>query len=273
MIYFKKDIIVNTPGKTDFIASLQAYIPDNSPEVNSDRLRPAVLILPGGGYFLTSDRENEPIAVKFLSEGICAFTLKYSCAPARFPQALCEALAAIKFIRENAKEYFIDPERIGVCGFSAGGHLAASVAVHWNKPFVEEYIGAYGNAVKPNKAILAYPVIKAGEFIHQGSFDNLLGENPPYNLIELNSLDKQVSEDTPPCFLWHTYDDNVVPVQNALAFASSLAEKNIPLEMHIYTNGHHGLSLGNHIVHKEWEYDKKHESSEWIGKAVTFLYR
>lgn len=273
MYYFKKDIIVNTPGKSEYTATLQAYIPDNSPEVNGDRLRPAVLVIPGGGYFFTSDRENEPIALKLLSEGVCAFTLKYSCAPARFPQALCEALAAIKFIRETAEEYFIDPERIGVCGFSAGGHLAASVGAFWNKPFVEEYIGTYGSAVKPNKLILAYPVIKSGEYIHQGSFDNLLGDNPPDSLLELNSIDKQVSSDTPPCFLWHTYDDSVVHIQNALAFASSLAEKNIPLEMHIYTNGHHGLSLGNHIVHKDWTYDMKHDSSEWIDKAIKFLYK
>ena len=273
MNYFSKDIVVNTIGKSDHVASLQAYIPDNTPEVDPKRLHPAVLILPGGGYEFTSDRENEPIALKFASEGICAFTLKYSCAPARFPQALCEALASIRFIRENAEDFFIDTNNISVCGFSAGGHLAASVGVFWNKPFVAEYIGEFGSNVKPDKLILSYPVIKNSEFAHAGSFENLLGkDNQSEKMLEWTSLEKQISSDAPPSFIWHTYEDGCVPVQNSLVFANELVAHNIPVELHIYRRGGHGLSLGNYLVDRNMAIGHKHDSSDWIDKAIRFIY-
>lgn len=273
MQYFKKDIVVNTTGKSDYTATLQAYIPDNSPEVDAERIRPAVLVLPGGGYKFTSDRENEPLALKFASEGICAFVLKYSCAPACFPQALCEALTSIKFIRENAKDFFIDTDNIAVCGFSAGGHLAASVGVFWNKEFIGEHIGEFGDKFKPNKLILSYPVIKSGEHAHQGSFDNLLGDdNKSYKLLTLTSLEKQISSDTPPSFIWHTYEDDLVPVQNSLVFANELVGHGIPLELHIYRRGWHGLSLGNHIVDRNRAFGDKHITSDWIDKAIRFIF-
>lgn len=273
MNYFSKDIIVNTSGKSDYVASLQAYIPNNTLEVDKDRLRPAVLILPGGGYAYTSDRENEPIALKFAAEGICAFTLKYSCAPARFPQALCEAFSAIKFIRENASDFFIDTKNISVCGFSAGGHLAASVGVFWNKPFVAEHIGVYGAEIKPDKLILSYPVIKSGEFSHEGSFENLLGkDNQSKEMLELTSLEKQITSDTPPAFIWHTYEDGCVPVQNALVFANEMVAQSIPVELHVYRRGGHGLSLGNHLVDRNLSFGCRADSSDWIDKAVRFIY-
>lgn len=273
MEIFKKDLVVSTSGKSDYVATLQAYIPENTPEVEAERLRPAVLILPGGGYSYTSDRENEPIALKFVSEGVCAFVLKYSCAPARFPQALCESLTAIKYIRENAEKFYIDSENISVCGFSAGGHLAASVGVFWNRQFIGEQIGEYGNIMKPNKLILSYPVIKNGEFAHQGSFDNLLGEdNQTEEMLQLTSLEKQISSDTPPSFIWHTYEDSAVPVQNALVFANGLVSNNIPVELHIYRRGRHGLSLGNHLVYPDRAYGQNHDTSDWIEKAIRFIY-
>lgn len=272
MNYFRENIIVNTGGKADFTATLQAYIPDVSPEVDLGRKRPAILILPGGGYFFTSDRENEPIALKFAAEGICAFVLKYSCAPARFPQALCEALTSVRYIRENAEKFFIDDENISVCGFSAGGHLAASVGVFWNRSFIAEHIGEFGAAMKPDRLILSYPVIKNGEHAHQGSFDLLLGENSSEDMLQLTSLEKQVGPDTPPAFIWHTYEDDVVPVQNALVFANQLVANNIPVELHIYRRGGHGLSLGSHVVDRDRIPGQKHETSDWIDKAIRFIY-
>jgi acetyl esterase/lipase len=272
MQYFKKEILIDTTGKSDYTATLQAYIPDNSPEVDPNRLHPAVLILPGGGYEFTSDRENEPMALKFASEGVCAFVLKYSCAPARFPQALCEALASIRYIRENAAEFSIDTENIVVCGFSAGGHLAASVGVFWNN----SHVGGkreFGDKVKPNKLILAYPVIKHIKNNHQRTFDNLLGDdNKSDEYFIQTNLDKQISSDTPPSFIWHTYEDNVVPVQNSIAFASELVEHAIPVELHIYRRGGHGLSLGNHIVENKKDFSYRHDSSDWIDKAIRFIF-
>ena len=212
------------------------------------RKRPAILVLPGGGYGFTSQREAMPIALEFLAAGISAFVLHYSVAPdVRFPTELVQAYAAVRMIRENAEEWNIDPEQIYVCGFSAGGHLAASTGVFWNRDWVRK-LGFLGDSHKPNGLILSYPVITGGEFAHRGSFENLLGDQYSDELVELNSLEKQVSKDTPRCFVWHTSEDGGVPVQNSLLFASALANNGVPFELHVYPHGEHGLSLANELV-------------------------
>jgi len=273
MRYFKTEIITNLEPKVEKAASLCAYIPDNTVEVDIKRLHPAVVILPGGGYGFTSDRENESIALKFISEGICAFVLKYNVAPAQFPQALCEALLSIQYVREHAKEFNIDTENISVCGFSAGAHLAASTGVHWNNSYIHSLLGNRAKGINPNKLILSYPVITSGEYAHRGSFDNLLGEEAQSEKwLEFNSLEKQVSSDTPPSFIWHTYEDDLVPVQNAMLFASALIANKIPTELHIYRRGGHGLSLGNHMVQGELQYGERHVTADWIEQAIRFLY-
>ena len=140
MRYFEKVIAVKTIGASNYKVRLTAYIPDQILENENQQARPAVLILPGGGYERTSKREAEPVAMRFVSEGLCAFVLDYSIAPARFPQALCEALSAASYIRENAKDWQIDPHKIAVRGFSAGGHLAASVGIFWNQEWLKSYL-------------------------------------------------------------------------------------------------------------------------------------
>lgn len=273
MRYVQTEIRNNLDPLVEKPAMLTGYIPDNTIEVDMRRVHPAVLVLPGGGYGFTSSRENEAIALKFISEGICAFVLNYHVAPVRFPQALCEALLSIKYIREHAEEYNIDPDNISVCGFSAGGHLAASTGVHWNNSYIKEILGDKAYGINPNRLILAYPVITSGEFAHRGSFENLLGEeNESEKLLELNSLEKQVSKDTPITFLWHTYEDDLVPVQNSMLFATALMEHKIPTELHIYRRGWHGLSLGNHLVYGDWKYGQNHVTSEWIDMAIRFIY-
>ena len=272
MKHFEKNITIKTEGASENTARLLAYIPDTHEAQGIYRIRPAVLILPGGGYEYTSEREGEPIALKFLTEGVCAFVLHYSPAPARFPQALCEALTAIGYIREHAEEWKIDKDQIAVCGFSAGGHLCASVGAFWNKSFLETYIGTDREKVKPNKLILSYPVITSGEFTHQGSMDNLLGNNKEAELLERASLENQVTKDVPPSFIWHTYEDETVPVQNALLFASALVKEQVPVELHVYRRGGHGLSLGNHLVQGEMQYGETHISSDWIDKAIRFIF-
>jgi len=205
--------------------------------------RPAVLVLPGGGYAFTSPREAEPIALQFNEAGYHAFVLDYSVAPAKHPQPLLDASRAMCIIRENAEEWGIYPDKIAVCGFSAGGHLAASLGVHWDKKYLGNVEGIEIGKNRPDALILCYPVITSGRYAHRGSFKNLLGENPDSDLLYEMSLEHHVSEKTPPAFIWHTFADAGVPVENSLLFAQALREKNIPFELHIYPEGVHGLSL------------------------------
>lgn len=272
MKYFQVPINVATSGKSDYEAMLTGYIPDNIMQEQKERMRPAVLILPGGGYEYTSDREAEPIALEFIRRGVCAFVLRYSITPARFPQALCEALESIAYIRENASEWDIDPDNIAVCGFSAGGHLCASVGTFWNNSILDAYINRSRTVMKPNMLILSYPVITSGEYAHRGSFDALLGENQRDESLSLVSLEKQVTADVPPTFIWHTYEDGCVPVQNTMLFANELIAHNVPTEVHIYRRGGHGLSLGNYLVDTERQFGEEHISSEWIKHAVRFMF-
>lgn len=225
------------------------YILKNSAEYCANRLRPAVLVCPGGGYHFTSAREATPIAMEFLAAGIDAFVLHYSCAPdgVSFPTQLLQVLKAVQTIRENAEEWNIDPDKIVVCGFSAGGHLAASSGVFWNAEFLKKY-GFSGELHKPNGLILAYPVITSGDQAHRGSFENLLQGQYTEEMLALTSVENQITEHTPPTFLWHTFTDTGVPPQNSLLFASALAAHKVPFELHIYPEGSHGLSLANALV-------------------------
>ena len=243
MIYKKIEIKVDGYKET---ADLYTYFLDNSIEMNINRKRPVVVICPGGGYTMTSDREAEPIAMQYLAKGYHAVILRYSVEPARYPLALLQLAKSVAFLRENAAEFHIDTNKIVIQGFSAGGHLAASLGVFWKKNFIAETLGIDSEMVKPNGMILSYPVITSGEFAHTGSFECLLGED--YNDLDKRkeqSLEFQVSRDTPPTFLWHTVTDDCVPVENSLLFFNALRKLEIPVEMHLYPVGGHGLSLAN----------------------------
>ena len=221
---------------------LYAYRRSPSPEMAAVP-RPAVVICPGGGYQMTSDREAEPIALRFLAEGFQCFVLRYSVAGrVHFPGPQLELAAAVALVRRHAEEWMVNPDKIVVCGFSAGGHLAGSLGMFWNRELLTAPLGLRPEDIRPNGMILAYPVITSGEFAHRDSFKRLLGDRYEENL-ELASLEKQVSADTPPAFVWHTWDDNVVPVENALLLAGALRRHGIPLEMHILPSGPHGLAL------------------------------
>ncbi|MEG2378137.1 MAG: alpha/beta hydrolase [Clostridia bacterium] len=225
---------------------LETYILDNYDDIDANRVRPAIVILPGGGYNFLSVREKEPFAVRFLAQGYHAFVLNYSLAPIRYPTQLIETAAAIAFIRSHSKEWHVDPNAITVCGFSAGGHLAANISTMWNRPFLSDKLGVNSEALRPNAAILAYPVITSGEFAHRYSFDCLIGDNPSVALLAEVSLENTVGPHTPQTFLWHTVEDPVVPVENSFLYADALRKNNIPFEMHIFPNGRHGLGLCNY---------------------------
>lgn len=233
-------------------ALLKVFVANNDNEMPGyNPARPTVLIFPGGAYAHLSEREAEPIAMKYLSRGFNACVLYYALCPNEFPTALLEGLCAIKYIREHASELYADPDKIYVCGFSAGGHLAASVGTLWHEKESVKYFGDT-EAVKPNGLILSYPVISGGEMAHRGSFNNLLGENRKDNKewIEYLSLENRVNEKTPPAFIWHTFEDGAVPCENSLCFALKLKQYGIPTELHMFEKGPHGIATADTQTNK-----------------------
>lgn len=227
--------------------TLHPYLLDNSPEVEEGRRHPLIILLPGGGYTFRSFREAEPVAVCMLGMGYSACIVDYAVAPAVFPTALLQVLAAIAHARQHADAWHIDPDRIVLMGFSAGGHLAASAGVFWSRPHYAGKIGRTVEEVKPNALMLGYPVITSGPFAHESSIENLLDEDT-FVFQQTVSLETQVSEQCPPTFLWHTWNDQTVPVENSLLFAAALKRNNVPHALTIYPDGVHGISLANQEV-------------------------
>ncbi|MFD0678487.1 MULTISPECIES: alpha/beta hydrolase [unclassified Paenibacillus] len=211
--------------------------------VEVDHPTAAVVVCPGGGYARRADHEGEPIALWLNSLGISAFVVHYRVAPYKHPNPLLDAQRAIRTVRSRAKEWNIDSNRVGILGFSAGGHLASSAGTHYDngQPDAEDPIEREG--CRPDLLVLCYPVISFISFKHSGSKQNLLGESPDAALVEHMSSEYQVTEQTPPAFLWHTADDASVPVENSLIFASSLSRNKVPYELHVFESGRHGLGL------------------------------
>ncbi len=249
---------------------LYTYLWENSPEMDPNRTRPAVVICPGGGYAGTSDREAEAVALQLMAAGFHAFVLRYSCYPSAYPAALLEAAKAVSLVRAHAGEWHVDPDKIVIAGFSAGGHLAGSLGVFWHQALVAESLGVENEAVRPNGMILCYPVITSGEFAHRGSFENLLQDRYE-ELLDDMSLEKQVSKQTPPAFLWHTYEDDGVPVENSMLMASALRKQGVPFELHIYPHGGHGLSLANEETRSANGFGVQEACQTWIDLAKTWI--
>lgn len=251
---------------------LYTYFLENSPEIMPERRRPVVVICPGGGYEMTSDREAEAVAIQFLSMGYHAAVLRYSVAPARYPEALFQLADTVRYLREHAQQYYIDPEKIVVAGFSAGGHLAASLGVFWNKPFLAGKLDVDAQVLRPNGMILSYPVITSNEKRHKGSFVNLLGEKAEDpKMLDSLSLEKQVTADTPKTFLWHTASDQTVPVENSLLFFEALHRHQVPAELHIYPAGMHGLGLANEETRSADGRGVQKECQTWIDLAERWM--
>lgn len=227
-----------------------------------NRKRPLVVVCPGGGYRFCSGREAECVALNFNAAGFHAVVVYYSVGDL-FPKALEDLSKAVAVVRENADEWRVDENRIVVCGFSAGGHLAASLGVFWNSLVKRE-----DGKNKPNGMILCYPVITSGEKSHADSIRVLSGGDKA--IMEQVSLEKRVNGDCPPAFLWHTYPDELVPVENSVYMLSSLVENKIPTEAHIYPKGHHGLSLATDWVARG-EAGKVATVEGWIRQAVRWI--
>jgi acetyl esterase/lipase len=201
--------------------------------------RPAILVLPGGSYSGQAGHEAEPVAEWLASLGIHAYVLRYRVSPHRHPAPLEDAKAALLRIRGGSHGLAVDGTRVGVLGFSAGGHLAATLST----------AAATGNgeldvqAAVPDLTVLCYPVVSYREAVHQESVDNLLGESPSDELLEEVSADLHVTGSTPPAFVWHTADDAAVPLHHSLAYAAALVRAGVPAELHVFPHGRHGLGL------------------------------
>lgn len=254
----------------DSKATITSYILDNDEAMMGERLRPLIIICPGGGYGHLSFREGEAIAIKMNSLGYNACVLRYSLSPNAYPSQIFELASTIAFIRNNAKLWQCDTNKIVVAGFSAGGHLAASLGVMWNEDYLSSSLNIPKELLKPNALLLGYPVITSGEFAHRNSFLNLLGSN--YNgLVEDMSLENRVSPDTPKTFMWHTFEDASVPLENSLLFAQALRRNNIPFEYHVFPKGSHGLALCTQETNPASGGKFQPENACWIDMFKNWL--
>ena len=254
------------------VGNLYTYFLDSSIEMRPNEKRLVILMCPGGGYEMTSDREAEPMAMQFLAMGYHVAILRYSVCPVRYPAALLQVAESVLYLKEHADEYHIDPEKIVVQGCSAGGHLAANYGIAWNSPFLTKLMGMENDPERLCVAglLLCYPVITSGEKAHEESFRNLLGEQYEEKKEEL-SLENQVTPDTPPTFLWHTATDETVPVENSLYFFQACLQQGVSAELHIYPVGGHGLSLANEETCRANGIGVQKECQSWIGLAQTWL--
>ncbi len=228
-------------GKTpNDIPALTAYLPEPA-----KRNGASMLVLPGGGYGALADHEGKGFADWFTAHGVTCYVLQYRLGSHgyRHPCMLQDAARGLRLVRAFARRDGLDPARIGIIGSSAGGHLASTLLTHFDAGRPEATDPAERESSRPDLGILCYPVISGVAFPHQGSFLNLLGENPPAELLRHLSNELQVTPQTPPTFIWHTAEDPVVPVENAFLFASALRKAGVPFDLHVYERGQHGLGL------------------------------
>ncbi|BDR56635.1 alpha/beta hydrolase [Xylocopilactobacillus apis] len=258
--------------------TLTTYLLDDSPETINGKPRPGIIICPGGGYFSCSDREAEPVAIKFASLGYHAFVLRYSTysdgslelpdlskpLPVKkdriFPRQVIELGKAMVLVKKHASEWNLDPEKVAVCGFSAGGHNAALYSTSWNQTWVKDQFGNDASLLKPALSILGYALtdyvmlssqideLPAGmdKSFMIASFVAYLGmEKPDQELLEQVSPARHVDSNTPPSFIWANFEDPLVSIQHSIKLAEAMKSENIPFELHIFEKGTHGLSLAD----------------------------
>jgi acetyl esterase/lipase len=206
----------------------------------------AMVICPGGGYRVLAEHEGKYYAMWLNDQGITCFVLKYRLGSNGYhhPVALGDAARAVRLVRKQAKEFNIDPNRVGIIGSSAGGHLASMLLTHFDNGKADSNDPVERQSSRPTLGILCYPVITMGEYTHEGSKKNLLGKIESQELVKLLSSELQVTKATPPCFIWHTWEDPVVPVENAMDFAAAMRKSGVRFELHIYEKGQHGIGLG-----------------------------
>ncbi len=242
---------------------LDIYLPAVA-ERKPNRIRPAMLVIGGGGYSGISEREKECIALTYLAQSYVAFSLEYSVAPVKYPAQLNEGIMAMIYIRENAERLHVDKNHVAAIGFSAGGHLCAMLATLFDSDDAKAVFGEKSLLARPDAVVLSYPVITSGQKTHGGSFINLCGDNK--ELATKLSLEYRVKENSSPAFIWATANDGCVPSENSLYYALACKEHNVPFELHVFEDGQHGLSLCNDEV-----YSINEPAREWIQLSFTWL--
>jgi len=225
--------------EADDIPTLTPYFPKD--KANGS----AIIVCPGGGYSHLADHEGGPVAEWLNSIGVTAFVLKYRHGPRyHHPAPLQDAARAMRLVRSRAAEWHLDTKRIGILGFSAGGHLASTIGTHFDAGTPDAADVIERESSKPNVMVLIYPVITMGDLTHAGAKKQLLGDKPTAEMVTLLSNEEQVTKETPPTFLVHTANDAAVPVENSLRFAAALRKNAVPFELHVYERGRHGFGLG-----------------------------
>lgn len=251
---------------------IETYIHSHD-EALSIKKRKAIIVCPGGGYSHLSEREAEPIALKYFAAGLNVFTLRYSVREkaANFAP-LIEACLAIKYVRENCEKLHVDPEHVFITGFSAGGHLAAAAGTMWYIPEVQAHMnGADTRICRPDATVLCYPVITNKPCRHKGSMLVLNGYVDDEEGMDRFSVENYVNADTAPAFMWHTANDPVVPVENSLVYAAKLSEHKIPFELHIYPQGPHGLALCDEETYVGNPAYNSPYCQGWIDLAIKWI--
>ncbi len=244
---------------------LSTYVVEGYQEFCTNRKRPAMLVLGGGGYEYVSDREKEPIALYYLSQGFNVFVLEYSVAPITFPSALIEACMAMAYIRENANELYVDENHVAGIGFSAGGHLLGTLSTMFDCDEVKSVLGDKYKLCRPDAIVFCYPVVSSDKNItHQGSIDSLCAGDE--KIIERVSIDKNITKNSPPAFIWATVEDACVPVENTFELALAYKKVGVPFELHVFETGRHGMSLAT----KETIYESP-AIHTWLKMSITWL--
>ncbi|HEY8443268.1 MAG TPA: alpha/beta hydrolase [Clostridia bacterium] len=255
-------------GSKGYLKCIIQYEPKT---YNQDYAYPAMLIMPGGAYAYVSPREADPIAIRYAAYGFQTFILDYTVGSVqKYPAQLTEAAMAMIYIRENAAEFDIAPNMAAAVGFSAGGHLCACLATLFDEPFLKEKFGDRACLIRPDAVVLSYPVITSGPKGHKGSFDNLCGDNE--ELKQYLSLEKRVTSDSSPAFLWHTYEDTAVPPYNSLVYAMACEEHNVPYAVHVFEKGRHGLATGQLDTNNDWALSISATGvDQWLKLSVDWL--
>ncbi len=256
------------------VGILTCYVQELLTEVYSERKYPAILVIAGGGYSMTSQREKEPIAMKYLSNGYSAFVLNYSVAPLRFPTAFKEAAMAMAYIRDNSKNLNVNKNMVCALGCSAGGHLLGTISTMFKRSELD-FLGDKKSYVRPDASIFMYPVVSGVDKPHIGSFEKLLGDGYEEKLNDF-SIDKNVDKDCPPAFIVSTVADVAVPCKNSLLLASAYEKYGVPFELHIFEKGRHGLSTAERITFNSNDWDNVESTTstnfyKWVEMSLNWL--